>query len=410
MSTSSNSSRFRTFGDTFGKGAPAFIHVADTGTTFTDADGNLISGAWRPAVPADFQSPAANVNVSGLSLSVGAVAITGVMPTQTVAITGNPTVVVSGFNPIWVTGTFATNSNTVTITGALPTHPVSVTGNTSITGSVLITNGILPVSGNVSILGTVQTTLGTTNVAVTGNPTVIVSGFNPIWVTGSFSTTVNSVAVTGNPGMTVTGFNTGITVAVSNATEQGQLNITNALLTGISGLLQGNLTDVALVKDATGQLYLAAISGLLSSNATAITGNPTVVVSGFNPIWVTGTFSATVNSVGITGSPIITTINSGSSSINNAAPSGAYPYTSTQFFFGQALAANANRLEMFVQNTHTGIPLYVRLHTGAASTGAFSMILNPSTVQGWGGSSFGSSRYKGAVQVSGGSWIAWETN
>ena len=53
MSTSSNEQRFRTFGDTFGKGAPAFLHVADTGVVFTNADGQAQTGAWRAATPAD---------------------------------------------------------------------------------------------------------------------------------------------------------------------------------------------------------------------------------------------------------------------------------------------------------------------------------------------------------------------
>ena len=53
MSTTSNEQRFRTFGDTFGKGAPAFLHVADTGVVFTNADGQSQTGAWRAATPSD---------------------------------------------------------------------------------------------------------------------------------------------------------------------------------------------------------------------------------------------------------------------------------------------------------------------------------------------------------------------
>lgn len=58
MSTSLNEQRFRTFGDTFGKGAPAFLHVADTGVVFTNADGQSQTGAWRAATPADLASQA----------------------------------------------------------------------------------------------------------------------------------------------------------------------------------------------------------------------------------------------------------------------------------------------------------------------------------------------------------------
>jgi len=62
MSTSTNSDRFRTFGDTFGKGAPAFIHVADTGVVFTNGDGQLQTGAWRAATPSDIAGAGGSYN------------------------------------------------------------------------------------------------------------------------------------------------------------------------------------------------------------------------------------------------------------------------------------------------------------------------------------------------------------
>lgn len=58
MSTTSNEQRFRTFGDTFGKGAPAFLHVADSGIVFTNADGQSQTGAWRAATPSDLAAQA----------------------------------------------------------------------------------------------------------------------------------------------------------------------------------------------------------------------------------------------------------------------------------------------------------------------------------------------------------------
>jgi len=249
MSTTT-SDRFRTFGDTFGKGAPAFLHIADTGVVFTNGDGQVTTGAWRAATPADLSS---SVSISGgITASINAVAITG--------------------NP-----------------------------------QVTISNGVVPISGIVQA-------------SLSSGPIV------DALASGNILTTTS-----------------------------------NILLSGISGALAGNLTDVANV---------------------SITGLNTGLV--------------------------FTIQNKASSIATTYAPSGSAPYTGTTTFFGQALAANPNRLEMFIQNTHTGIPLLVNLGTSAAGPSSFSMILNPSTVQSWGGSSFGSSRYKGAVQVSGGAWVAWE--
>jgi hypothetical protein len=76
MSTSSNEQRFRTFGDTFGKGAPAFLHVADTGVVFTNADGQPQTGAWRAATPSDIagQAGAYTSVISGLqNTSIGTI-------------------------------------------------------------------------------------------------------------------------------------------------------------------------------------------------------------------------------------------------------------------------------------------------------------------------------------------------
>lgn len=411
------------------------------------------------------------------------------------------------------TGNLNASINSVAVTGG----QINVINASIETGvrAVNITNGVVPISGNVTAnVSTVDTGVRAVNVTntVTTNATVM-NGVLPI--SGvvsapngliSVDTGNRSVSIVGTPSVTVSngvipisGFvNTIVTGAVSASFDSAPIVLAqasgNAIGLAVSGLLAGNLTDVALVRDVTGQLYLAAISGFLSSNLTdpawvtgqvslaggsmnvATTGSITIAGGGALNVAVTGGVisSTSSNPVGVTGTKTdnnvsiwgvsavpynlvsvggravaatgagsitggyntgdyvmfsfnkdngalmvnqgtldsrqdtVTVVNSGSSFINNPAPSGNYPYTSTQFFFGRALPENQSRLEMFVQNTHTGIPLYVRLHTGAASTGAFSMILNPSTVQGWAGSSFGSSTYKGAVQVSGGSWIAWE--
>lgn len=75
MSTSSNEQRFRTFGDTFGKGAPAFLHVADTGVVFTNADGQSQTGAWRAATPSDLNSTTSAATSSTTTVPSGSATV-----------------------------------------------------------------------------------------------------------------------------------------------------------------------------------------------------------------------------------------------------------------------------------------------------------------------------------------------
>jgi hypothetical protein len=187
------------------------------------------------------------------------------------------------------------------------------------------------------------------SIAVTGG-NINVSNTSPIPVSGTFNATTDNSSV-------IAAIGSGNNLAV----------IANQLNSGISGLLGTNLTAPA-----------------------AITGTTIDTITG----WTTG--------IKVRVEPGSTT------SVSNSTPSGASPYTSATTFFGQALAANPNRIMMFVQNIHTGTPLYVNLGAGAAGTGTFSFILNPSTIQGWGGASFADDHYRGAVQVSGGAWTAWE--
>jgi hypothetical protein len=78
------------FADTMneGKAAPSFGFLYDSGILYTIQNINY-TGGWRPAKPSDF---AANISVSGLNLTVGAVAVTG-NPNFTVS---NPILAVSG--------------------------------------------------------------------------------------------------------------------------------------------------------------------------------------------------------------------------------------------------------------------------------------------------------------------------
>ncbi len=471
------------FGDNHG--APAFQYLWDSTVVWRNLNGQLITGGARPIVPGDL---AANVSVSGLSLSVGAVNLTGV---NIVTLTGNTPVSVVNTLPINVTG-FINTVVTGNIGGSVTVGSVAITGqnsgsalgNLDVTHTYLPISGIntlnvIPLGGFIGITGTVNTSASVTvgAVAITGQNSGSALGnldvthaYLPIsgaatlnvlplggfvGITGTVNTsasvTVGAVAITGQnsgsalgnldvtrtylpisgvntinvnnlggfigltgaPVVTITGVlatSTSVTVG-SVAVTGGNINVTDnlgwALLSGISGTLAGNLSSAAFV---TGY-----ISG---SNLGSLDVSHTYVpVSGVGSF--TTSFSNTSLNVAATGvlTDQITGWNTGIkvrtepvsfTSVSNATPSGATPFTGITTFFGQALAANPSRNELFVQNVHTGIPLYVNLGATAAGTGSFSLILNPSTVQGWAGTSYASSSYRGAVQVSGGAWIAWE--
>lgn len=120
---SSNTGRARNYFGSYGQGAISFLNIYDSSTIVTNInDGTILgTGAWRAAVPSDF---AANISLSGVSITVGSVAITGnpsvsvSNPTYQVGITGQPISVVGS-----VFGTITGNS----------------TINTQITGSPIVT-------------------------------------------------------------------------------------------------------------------------------------------------------------------------------------------------------------------------------------------------------------------------------
>lgn len=114
------------------KSHPVFLQIFDS--TSVSPQGH--TGNWRPASPVDF---AANIQASGLSVSI-----------NSIAITGNPDVRVS--NPVTLAGGFAG------ITGTVSTNivnPILATSGTSIVTNLVSTTtvvtGLTAVSGLVSI-------------------------------------------------------------------------------------------------------------------------------------------------------------------------------------------------------------------------------------------------------------------
>lgn len=279
-----------------------------------------------------------------------------------VALDGNGTPIATGCLRALKTTDFGSITATI--------NSVGITGNPLMT----ISNAILAVSGNFA--STVYA------VAITGSPVVTI-GNGVVPVSGTFAATIGNIAVTGG------------SINILDAANISAQSSGIAYLAAISGSLSNNLATAVYVTgglvttvDITGNLFLASMSGSLAT--LVANGNSNTTITGFN----TGIL------LSVTPPSSLTT--------SNSTPSGvAYPFTGTNILTGQILPSNANRIMFFIQNTHTGVPLYVNLGNPASVT-SFSMILNPSTVQGWAGSSFADDHYRGAVFVSGGSAIAWQ--
>lgn len=254
------------------------------------------------------------VPVSGqVGLTNSILAVSGVISTTSVD-TGNRSVLVT--NPVLaVSGVVQANVSTVD-TGNRSV--LIVNGVVPVSGSVqsTILNGVLPISGvvtaNVSTVDTGIRAVNVTNgvVPVSGNVTITNAGFIN---NGGF------VGLTGNPVVTITGVvATSASVTIGNVHETGLVNTTdttgNLYLAAISGLLSSNLTTAAWV---TGDIRnipgtVLAISGVVQASvSTTDTGIRAVNVTNTAPInisgWVTtivtgGSVSASVtNPLGVTG-------------------------------------------------------------------------------------------------------------
>jgi hypothetical protein len=102
-------SGYRAYSQPFGtsNGNISFNQLYDQNWIWNNG-ASLVTGAWRPFFPSDFAA-----TISGLSVSVGAVAITGV---NNVAVTGTTNVNIT--NPVLaVSGAFSTTIGNVAVTG-----------------------------------------------------------------------------------------------------------------------------------------------------------------------------------------------------------------------------------------------------------------------------------------------------
>ncbi len=413
------------------------------------------TGAWRPvSIDANgFVNVNAGLQFTGaLNATIGAVAVTGgsitinntsPIPVSGVVVSTPPAITpISGYVTTIVTGGSVSFDSTAIVSAQASGNVGIFSGNAylaSISGKV---NTVVPVSGVVQanitntaplatsgvvqanvtntapipVSGVVVTTVTVGNVAITGFNSTIA----PLAVSGTFSATIGNLAITG--------FNSTIPpLAVSGNVQSSTLLAAivsgNVIGLGISGQLAANISGAAWV---TGDVLIdnpiLAISGIVTTAATpiqAISGFVTNITIPIQAVSGIVTVAATpIQAVSGSTSDTITGFNTGiivytqpvtKASVSNLAPSGTSPWSSmTSFQSGQIFAANPSRVMFFVQNIHTGIPLYVSLSANGASTGNFNFILNPSINLGYGGSSFSDDHYRGAVCVSGGGWAAFE--
>lgn len=178
-----------------GKAAPVFQYIYDPFALTTGNAGIIETGAFRPYTLEDIAS--INVDITGLSVSVGAVAITG----NTIVEVNNPILPISGnstiINPVLpISGIINIGGSIVPTSGistilSLPTSNITVTGGKiSLTGgSVNILNGILPISGTTNINNSI--------VPISGNATIINSVVPTSGVSTILSLPTQNITVTG---------------------------------------------------------------------------------------------------------------------------------------------------------------------------------------------------------------------
>ena len=141
-----------------------------------------------------------------------------------------------------------------------------------------------------------------------------------------------------------------------------------------------------------------------SMSATYYWSDSAIITGAANPqtgAWVAATSSPN-------GGSIITYPQS--SSVSTSTPSGSHP-TGLALLTGQFLSSNTSRKAWFVQNLSVSYPLYVKLGSVGASSGAFNFVLNPANTDGLGGGSYSDSPavYTGPVSLSGmGKAVIWE--
>lgn len=148
----------------------------------------------------------------------------------------------------------------------------------------------------------------------------------------------------------------------------------------------------------------------INGGLVGITGSPFVTLAGVPNVTISGGYVGItgVHNVGITGQPAVTAyqpITVGGP--GNFVSSGSAGVQIT----GVAIAANAARLQAYVQNVGSGSALFVKLGAAPASDKSFSFILKAASADlgADGGSWTDNGFYTGVISVSGSTrYIAWD--
>lgn len=377
-------------------------NVSISAIAVTGNPGFTVTG-WNTGISVNVAAPAGFIGIDTGIRAVNVVA--GALTVSSVAITGNPVVT--------ITGVLATTASVVVgnvaITGfnsTIPPLAVSGTFNASVTNPLGVT-GATRDTALPAINGFATQFLAIGGKAVNATGAGSITGYNSTGDMAMLNINRSNGGLFVNQGaldytqdtVTISGWSAGITVS-TNVTNTAPINVTGIINTVVTGTLGGSVTVSSVAITGNGAFdpvvrgLLTGISGLLASNLTEaanVTGLVSANITGFN----TGVIVYT--------QPVT------KASVSNLAPSGVAPWTSmTSFQTGQIFAANPSRVMFFIQNIHTGTPLYVSLSSNAVSTGNFNFILNPSLSAGYGGSSFSDDHYRGAVTVSGSAWAAYE--
>lgn len=190
------------------KSQPHFDYIFDPNSVIQNTPSGPITGAWRPAVPTDFQQ-VVTVNLTGAGVNVQNVAVTG----GSIGISNQPNVFVNG-------GYVGLTGQSISVMANITGQPIVVSA--VVTGSPNVTNngGFVGITGNVLInSGTFAANFGT----VTAGQAQIAAG--------SRSYTIN--AVSGNAWINGVGpFISPITVKGGSYTN---LTTSNAINFGTTG-------------------------------------------------------------------------------------------------------------------------------------------------------------------------------
>jgi hypothetical protein len=317
--------------------------------------------------------------------------LSAILSGTTITLSGTPTTAVTYSNVVLIVrdSTGATNSGTYTITiNAAPTlGTLSTTAWTvnqaGYSGTIAVTGGTSPFS-NLTVTGLpsgLSAALSGNTITVSGTPTATGS-FNSVnvsikdasgySVSHTYSITINPAPTLGTLSQTQwtvnrTGYSS--TIAVTGGTGAYSSLTYSGLPTGLSASLSGSTITVSGTPTATGSFSNATISLKDATGATASHAYSMTI----NALPTLGTLSITAWTVNQSGYTGIIGISGGTGPFNSL--------TVTGLPAGLSAAVNGPSIMITgvptATGTFTSINVSVKDVTGAATSGTYSMTINP---------------------------------